>query len=320
MSIPIWLSVDFDYFVRYLPQFDWAHQESPFFQGGAMWMIRVASHHSAGGDLREDMDPQRYATPKPQSFFNVLQQLGYDFGRTGYVGLADSHAMAGPVFRQLGEVQGVPDLLVSFDAHHDLGYHGWSRTQEFIEQDQCSCDMWLCAVLCWYNKLRANIIYPPWQTKKDLGWERKSIRDNLPTGPMRKRVKADLFSHDGTVSDLVKPPPGETFDVRSIFVCRSSAWVPPWLDEDFNEFVETIEDELNLFTSTPGVDEGMAEDPKVVRADFDYDAAVQQGEQMRMMMELGPDGFREMVEELKAKEDDEPEENPEVEEKNPLLA
>lgn len=309
MSIPVWLSIDFDYFVRYLPTFDWGHMESPFFQSGGMWEIRVSGYHSAGGNLRDDMDPDKWARPRVDQFWSVLKQLGYNFDSVRCTAIADSHAVAGPIFNEVGGRAGPPELLISFDAHHDLGYKGWSETKKVIKKEQCSCDMWLCAVLCWFEDLNARIIYPPWHSKEDLAWERKQIKENLPERIL-SRVKADLFEKRGAVSPLARPPRGQSFDVQALFVCRSGAWVPPWLDTMFNEFVDSIDEELGLSPFAPFAGRGDV-DPTEIRTDFDYDRAIRMGEQLKMMMELSRKGFDEMVEEAKKPSDeDDSEKNP----------
>lgn len=298
MPIPIWISIDWDYFVRSLHEWDWGHQESPFYQGGAMWAIRASQALVGGVDLREEMSPKRHAVPRPEAFWSVLEQLGYDFSRCGHFIVSDSHAGAGPVFHEIGHREEPAGLLVNFDAHHDLGYKGWEQSEIAIEAEKCYCDMWLCAVLCWVPELKARVVYPPWQTTKDLEWERKQIRENLPAA-MHKRVRADLFLRDEAVSRIAKPAKGKTFDVKAVYICRSSAWTPPWLDQAFIDFVEDGERALDLEAFNPFLREERDIDPIEVRSDFRWEDAEAQAAQMKAMMELGPEDLRKMIEKSK---------------------
>jgi hypothetical protein len=288
----VFLSVDWDYFVRSLPEWDWGHKESPFFQSSAMWAIRASQLLVSGVDLREEMDPAKWSTPKPETFFSVLEQLGYDFSQCDYLNISDSHAGAGPVFCQIGEMDEEPEVLVSFDAHHDLGYHGWAQTRDLLEAGQFMCDMWMCGVMAKFPQLKVRILYPPWQTKKDLEWERKSIKSQLPS-PMQKRVLADIFYDDASdgVSPVAKPPKGETFEVKALYICRSSAWTPPWLDEAFVEFVESAGEVTYLAAYNPFLERGQDIDPLQVRSDFRWAMAEEQAAQMKAVMRMTPEDF-----------------------------
>jgi len=235
-----WLSVDYDFFVRSLIEWDWSHKESPFFRSGFIWQTRIAPFLMQGLDLREEMSPAKHARPLPSSFWSVLEQLGYNFGEPPVFVVADSHSGAGPIFNQMAdEWFGEPaDVLINFDAHHDLGYCEWSRINQLIEEETCTCDMWLGALMTWWPSLESRIVFPDWMKAEwTIKEQMDSIRKDLPK-ELWSRVEMGYFTaDDGTVSDVVIKP-GEKLDVQAVFVCRSGAWVPPWLDEDFIEFVE----------------------------------------------------------------------------------
>jgi hypothetical protein len=188
-----------------------------------------------------------------------------------------------------------PEVLVSFDAHHDLGYHGWAQTRDLLEAGQYMCDMWLCGVMAKFPQLKVRILYPPWQTKKDLEWERKSIKRQLPS-PMQKRVLADLFYDDASdgVSPVAKPPRGETFEVKALYICRSSAWTPPWLDEAFVEFVESAGEVTYLAAYNPFLESGQDIDPLQVRSDFRWAMAEEHAAQMKAVMRMTPEDFEQL--------------------------
>lgn len=278
-----WLSVDFDFFVRSLGAWDWAHRESPFFRGGFIWQTRVAPFVMQGLDLRVEMDPARHAEPKPYQFWDVLKHLGYDFTDTDYYIVADSHSGAGPIFDQMAdELGGEPaDVLVNFDAHHDLGYCDWARIQGLLEAGQCTCDMWLCFLMQRWPDLESRIIFPDWMREESsIQRQQKQIRDLLPRD-LWSRVEMDFFTRDDEISPLVIEP-GEKLDVQGVFLSRSGAWVPPWLDGDFIDFAwagaETIR--LHPLDHYRDVDVPALE----IRKDFNYEDAVKMGEQWKHVM------------------------------------
>jgi hypothetical protein len=282
-----WLSVDFDYFVRSLGIWDWSHKESPFFRSGFIWQTRAAPFIMQGLDIREEMSPAKYAKPLPSTFWNVLEQLGYDFGDTKFFIVSDSHSGAGPIFNQMAdEVLGEPaEVLVNFDAHHDLGYCEWARIQELADEKTCTCDMWLCALMQWWKDFEARIVFPDWMREdSSIKAQVKHIRELLPR-ELWRRVRMDFFTQDdGTISPVVIEP-GEELDVQCVFVCRSGAWVPPWLDQDFIDFVEDASDTVGLTPIDPYCESDIS--PLELRTDFDYDSAVKMGDQWRQVMKEG---------------------------------
>lgn len=287
MRFTCWLSVDFDFFVRSLGEWDWAHKESPFFRSGFIWQTRAAPFLMQGVDLREEMDPEKYAEPKPYQFWDVLQHRGYDFANTDYYIVADSHAGAGHVFNQMAnELGGEPaDVLVSFDAHHDLGYCDWARLQGLLEAGECTCDMWLCFLMQQWLDLESRIIFPDWMREdSSIKKQEEHIRDLLPRD-LWSRVEMDFFTRNNYISLLVSSP-GEHLDVQGVFVCRSGAWVPPWLDGDFLDFVRAGAKAIGL----PPIDHFRDVDVPALekRKDFDYDEAVKMGEQWNLLMKRGP--------------------------------
>jgi hypothetical protein len=282
-----WLSVDYDFFVRSLGIWDWSHKESPFFRSGFIWQTRVAPFIMQGLDIREEMSPAKHARPLPSSFWSVLEQLGYDFTDTDFYVVADSHSGAGPIFNQMAdELFGEPaDVLVNFDAHHDLGYCDWARIQELADQETCTCDMWLCALMQWWEDFETRIVFPDWMREDSSIQEQvRHVRDLLPR-ELWRRVKMDFFTTDeGTISPVVIEP-GEELDVQAVFVCRSGAWVPPWLDQDFVDFVMAGHEVIGQLPLDPFRESDVS--ALEIRTDFDYDEAVKMGEQWKQAMKEG---------------------------------
>jgi hypothetical protein len=98
-----------------------------------------------------------------------------------------------------------------YDAHHDSGYQ--NDLDQAIMRDAWTCENWMAALYLMGAELHMR--YPQWR--------HYALADEPePYVPV-----------DRAVDDGSSPP--VTFD--RVFVCRSGAWVPPWLDEDFLEFV-----------------------------------------------------------------------------------
>jgi hypothetical protein len=109
--------------------------------------------------------------------------------------------------------------------------------------------------------------------------EQMKVLRSLP-GNMMGRVEMSFFtSDDGSISPLVAEP-GDEFEVDAVFVCRSGAWVPPWLDQCFIDFVREGQRIMNTNPMEPFSDDDMS--PMVARTDFDYDEAVKLGEMWRL--------------------------------------
>lgn len=299
------VSVDWDFFVRSLYSWDWGHSESSFFMAGGMWEIRAAGFFGAGINIEEEMSPARYANPKPESFWNILKQLGYDFSVLDRVAtefasnwvevpnfvVSDSHSTAGPVFVGVADEIGPPDVIINFDAHHDMGYGDKAKIKQKMKQGVCSCDMWLLALMDRYKDmdLRANIVYPNWMLEeRSLEEEWKQIKTTVPPKVLKRTKIGTFIGEDGSVSDVVKPD--DQIEVEALFICRSSAWVPPWLDKKFIEFVESAQEALQEFENVNLHDYHCEEEghirPLEVREDFSMDRARAMGNEWKTLMAM----------------------------------
>ena len=99
--------------------------------------------------------------------------------------------------------QGVEEVVL-LDAHHDAGYRPLG--------EEPACDDWMV----YYHRqgARLRLFYPPW---RDPGLEPG------PMVPLRREVD----------------PGGRVEGVfHRVFLCRSGAWVPPWVDPAFFAFLE----------------------------------------------------------------------------------
>ena len=66
------------------------------------------------------------------------------------------------------------------------------------------------------ERFRLEVVYPPWRTKVEC----------IESGPL---IPVDRRIDDGT-------NPTRVYD--AVYVCRSGAWVPPWCDDQFQQFLE----------------------------------------------------------------------------------
>ena len=198
------LSVDWDYFV---PSIDHEVVRSP--RGSIPYALDIGEYFTP--DMLDALWDSRAAAllargvPLPgtsgeeQTFW---ERFHVSPGAVLYY--ADSHAQAAHprVRTAIAEVW-------NYDAHHDCGYEG--AADDFEMLGWVGCANWMC-----YYALRGatlQVRYPFWR------------------GDAAARERPPLCSVNRS-SDS----PACSFDV--IFVARSSAWTPPWLDGDFEAFLE----------------------------------------------------------------------------------
>jgi len=101
-----------------------------------------------------------------------------------------------------------------YDAHHDSGYRGRADLRSLTRVGEFTCENWTIAY--WLKRATIHMRYPSW---------RSYALDLEPEPP----IDVDRQVDDGA-------PVPEMFS--RIFICRSSAWVPPWLDTAFTTFVQ----------------------------------------------------------------------------------
>ena len=113
--------------------------------------------------------------------------------------------------------------VTNFDAHHDFGYRTRARKRSW------DCGDWAR----WLQRAsqphgHVATVYPEW-------------RRELPEIPPRARDFHEAWYFDGWHDRYNSPwnsplaVDSEPFDF--VFICRSGAWVPPWLDEEFDQFI-----------------------------------------------------------------------------------
>ena len=97
-----------------------------------------------------------------------------------------------------------------FDAHHDSGGYRYTLAQT-LKRKTLTCEDWMVG----YAATDLHMRYPRWKA-----WGLTEEPDPI--------VRVDRRVDDGADVPVV-------FD--RVFVCRSGAWVPPWLDQKFWAFI-----------------------------------------------------------------------------------
>jgi len=120
--------------------------------------------------------------------------------------VADSHS----ALSDLVQRNGVENVEIwNFDAHHDGAYS--KEACLLAEEGRISCDNWAYWARC--LGVEVATIYPKWRE--------------------RNPESSSKFFSGLTFFDRV---PQVLF--HEVFICRSGAWVPPWLDEKFVGFLK----------------------------------------------------------------------------------
>ena len=229
------ISVDFDFLVPhgmhkesiYLPKmkdsmpgvfvYDWQMAEGRMpALDQIVWEGRVRNFTHWGLDLKE----LTKLTPDPLDFItNLSCSIGGAMVPTWY---ADSHAWAAVICRDLCQEFGPLDV-VNFDAHHDLGYDYENYAE--IDDEHTACDTWALAGLQrgWISSY--TLVYPDWLDGHEISPNRWKLLK-----PVHDRITVTTWAEFLTRDEID--------DAEAAFFCRSSSWVPPWLDEGFQKLHE----------------------------------------------------------------------------------
>ena len=246
MTGPNFLVVDWDFFFvnplhngnvsdRTLLLYDWKHLEHPFFVND-IWSSR------AHGFLMNDLP-----LPRATDFDGFWDRFGLDDAillvadSNLYAGLLQPSSIGDPEHERWNRI----DL---FDAHHDAGYKIRSM-DEYIARGTVSCEDWMLEHAR-RGVTDLHVHYPAWLTAAFSA-------DPEPA------IEVDRRIDDGQ-------PVGVDYD--AVFVCRSGAWVPPWCDDQFVEFVESF----------PGGDiNWIDEENDMMARDFDVETVTAQAELLK---------------------------------------
>jgi hypothetical protein len=247
------LNIDFDYFVREMPNWDWQHAE---FGGGLvdmLWWTRAQAFLMRKQDVLQETG-FHHVTPEPHNFIETLKSAGFTFEPGLPIVASGSH-----VFAYFQIVQWMREgmyfgKILSFDAHHDMGYHSEKELRHLFDIGRIDCADWQYHLLRRYRMLEGFQIYPGWKGDR----ETRSGRCSWKTRPsLKQRFDTGVFSFD-----LLKQHAGH---VSAIYLAKSEAWTPPWHDHVVAEFSHSMASEFETEVSTPFVKSHRERDPLVVR-------------------------------------------------------
>lgn len=211
------LSLDFDFFAREDPRWDWGHDDRNPLYDQVAWNLRYENQN-----LWEECAPARHADFLPGQLVAALLSKNVHFPPAARVGIADSHRYAYGFFREAPG--GPPAFFLQLDAHHDcfglLDHRG--------ELGALTSGNWLQHLLHHWRGLPGSAVlqmYPKWKDSDEWG------RAN-PTDDGRRPVEYHWSKWAGFANPV---------RVRNVFLCRSGTWVPPHLDAQFNELVRVLQ-------------------------------------------------------------------------------
>lgn len=198
------LSVDFDYFYPDSMPYDWGHSEnySPMLSA-MLWHARAGNINLMTGE--DALESYRPSVPK-NFWSRVLKNKPRAY-------VADSHV-------EIWELlQGGAYTVVSFDAHHDCGYHS-IKPEEVFKITQVNCGNWGLMGKVTGRIRTLQLFYPVWREKA-------------------QETLTDTHGLFDVPCDIKYGLPLKPMDFDMVFICRSGAWTPPWYDEEFFKFVES---------------------------------------------------------------------------------
>lgn len=197
------LSIDWDYFIY--PQDKWGTYLENIRNIIDLWYKRYMQAKVRG----EDMQRAYRLSPEFSTFWNKIKKY-FKFVKDIKAYVSDSHALSYKIAKENNCT-----MVYLFDAHADLGYGGLSSLDFEV-----NCSNWLGKLLKEKQIKEANIFYSPYTTEKPEYFASMNGIYNIRY--------YDFNNFDKCVV------------VSVIHVCRSGAWTPPWLDNKFKQFVESL--------------------------------------------------------------------------------
>lgn len=208
------LSIDFDFWAEHDPaKHDWGHSDTQAFLT-IMWHLRAA-------EMMRDTTPWRevhlpHDEPRPAKLRAFLEDRGWDFCKAD-LWVVESHADIAHILDQK-RFKTKPVRVVNIDAHCDLGYAEDSAAEEV------ACDNW-GEHFIEKGYVREFIqIYPKWRHRHFEDWRPEFGDKSLRWAREYKTDTAVMYGLE-QIPMSVRP--------SHVFICRSGAWSPPWLDGHF---------------------------------------------------------------------------------------
>jgi len=194
------LSIDFDFFIREDPLWDFGHNEGSEIFMTLAWLARYLSIN-----LYKETNIKKYADFMPKNIVKKLKWLGFKLEKPRVV-VADSHKHAFNETKKLKECR-----VFNFDAHHDY----WD------DSSKVSCANWLLKSEFSHYIKEATWIPPSWLCKFDYEL------------PQSSKIETLFF-------DTLTENQFKNTKVDTLFLCRSGCWVPPHHDVEFFKMVKLL--------------------------------------------------------------------------------
>jgi len=199
------LSIDFDFFSFENPEWDLGHSENAAIMSSPiLWTARYLHI-----DLQKECDIGSKADFPPTDIINRLDEKGIRIPKNTNLAVADSHKH---VYKYFNSMRNDIDLILNLDAHHD----SWPIPTGF-KVEEVDCGNWVTAL-----GIENLWVYPTWKDPKVMP---------EPISVNHSYAWKDFNFVDNNI-------------VMGVFLCRSSAWVPPHLDEEFGEMLHELSKEL----------------------------------------------------------------------------
>lgn len=233
------LDIDFDYFVKETTFHDFGYHESEFFME-SIWDIRFTT---AYGNPFKPRDLTKELILDKDGLKDVLDFIK-KCNEVESWAISDSHLFAHR-YIQNDAISSILDGIVHIDRHDDYN----------ILEDKIHAGNWLRYIK---ENLPGIPIYWIPQSKKDLYVDEKTVK-----GAMKIKNRTFLKSLNPC-------------EANCIYLSKSSAWVPPWLDFAYFKFQEELE---KLF-GPPIIYE-----PAPKRRTWEYEKLIEQGIEERRIIE-----------------------------------
>lgn len=254
------LSVDWDYFV-YTQHTLGLYMENER-SLDELWYKRYIQAMARGKDIKKAFQ----LSPEVDTFWDrIKQRFKFVDGIKAYV--SDSHALSYKIAKE-----NHCNVVYLFDTHSDLGYGGLSSLNYDV-----NCSNWLGKLLKDKQIKEANIIYSPYTAEKPEHFKLMNRIYNIryydfndlnvindpndhydfndcndfnypydlndmdlgdlsdPSGPSDLNAPDNLAHLDNSDKYIDK-----YIEISVIHICRSGAWAPPWLDNNFIKFIDAL--------------------------------------------------------------------------------
>ena len=195
------LTIDWDYFMTYIEQMNISYLDNKRCIDNH-WYKLYLENIKDGIDITKTMKIGQALN----GFWDNINKV-FNIDKNCKLIISDSHKIAYKIAVNMN-----CNEVYNFDAHTDLGYGG------LISLDfEVNCANWLGRLLKDKIIKRANIILSPYSGESRDEFEEINKEFNI--------------SYQG-INDI-----SEDSIIKTIHICRSGAWTPPWLDNKFFDFI-----------------------------------------------------------------------------------